>query len=86
MYADAKGVEFIINDEEKTQEIKPDTQFLNTRILDCDNILFNGREYDELYLRWKTKKAWDNDKLTKDADIKYLLGVSGLDDNITKQI
>ena len=83
MYADAKGIEFIMNDEEKTQKIKPDTSFLNARILNSDNIQFNGREYDELYLRRKTNKASDNDKLIlKKADIKYLLGVSELDDDI----
>ena len=83
MYADAKGIEFIMTDEEKTQKIKPDTSFLNARILNSDNIQFNGREYDELYLRRKTNKASDNDKLIlKKADIKYLLGVSELDNDI----
>ena len=49
MYADARGIEYIMNDEEKTQKILPDTSFLNARLLNSDNIQFNGREYDELY-------------------------------------
>ena len=83
MYADAKGIEFMMNDEEKTQKIKPDTIFLNAKILNSDNIIFNSPEYDELYQRRKTNKASDKDKLIlKKADIKYLLGVSELDDDI----
>ena len=83
IYADAKGIKFVMHDIMKVQKIKPDTQFLNARIINADNIQFSGTEYGQLYLSRKKNTATDIEKLQlKKADIKFLLGVDVLDDAI----
>jgi hypothetical protein len=87
MYCKSKGIQFIMTNEKdsvnKIQKIKPDTHFLNSKIINSNDIVFNSIQYDELYHKRKTNQATTTEKLQlKKADIKMLLGVSQLDDAI----